>query len=177
MFFNILFPFKYTLEYGPAWHHQGWPYQRQGSSLYLDQPIRDRSKFLIIIIPLPVEGLYCKRPIQCLASSKNIDPPPPHRHRPASVYPLWCGGRTHSLDGEGVGVNSSEFGRRQTLLCICKNFVPLAIDCLLQCPGDHIDDTGLTKRLLDLAGVARQLYVAAGRCLYTVKQPCPFRFA
>jgi hypothetical protein len=35
---------------------------------------------------------------------QNIDPRPPHR--PASVYPrLWCGGRTHSLGGEGVGVN------------------------------------------------------------------------
>jgi hypothetical protein len=33
----------------------------------------------------PVEGLYCKRPIQCLASSKLLTPPPPHR--PASLYP------------------------------------------------------------------------------------------
>jgi hypothetical protein len=39
---------------------------------------------------------------------QNIDPPTPNR--PASV----CGGRTHSLGGEGGGVN---FGRRQTLLC------------------------------------------------------------
>ncbi len=33
----------------------------------------------------------------------NIDPTPPHR--PARLYPprLWCGGRTHSLGGEGVG--------------------------------------------------------------------------
>jgi hypothetical protein len=31
---------------------------------------------------------------------QNIDPHAPHR--PASVYPrLWCGGRTHSLGGEG----------------------------------------------------------------------------
>jgi len=53
---------------------------------------------------LHVEGLYCKRPIQCLASSKILTPPPPHC--PASVYPpprLWCGGRTHSLGGKGVG--------------------------------------------------------------------------
>ncbi len=52
-----------------------------------------------------VEWLYCKRPIQCLASSELLNPTP---HRPASVivYPplrLWCGGRTHSLVGEGVG--------------------------------------------------------------------------
>ncbi len=36
---------------------------------------------------------------------QNIDPLPPHR--PASVYLpppcLWCGGRTHSLGGEGGG--------------------------------------------------------------------------
>jgi hypothetical protein len=46
---------------------------------------------------------------------QNIDPQPPHR--PASVYPprLWCGGKTHSLGGEGVG--GQYFGRRQTLLC------------------------------------------------------------
>jgi hypothetical protein len=32
-----------------------------------------------------VEGLYCKRPIQCLASSELLTPHPPHG--PASVYP------------------------------------------------------------------------------------------
>jgi hypothetical protein len=32
-----------------------------------------------------VEGLYCKRPIQCLASSEILTPPPPHR--PPNVYP------------------------------------------------------------------------------------------
>jgi hypothetical protein len=44
-------------------------------------------------------------------------PPPPPR--------LWCGGRTHSLGGEGVGVQY--FGRCQTQICtllyICKYFV------------------------------------------------------
>jgi hypothetical protein len=45
---------------------------------------------------------------------QNIDPPTPHR--PASVYPpplsrLWCGERTHSLGGEGVGVNILEDSR------------------------------------------------------------------
>jgi hypothetical protein len=47
---------------------------------------------------------------------RNIDPPSPHRQ--ASVYPpaFGAGGGTHSLGGEGVGVNSS-VGRRQTLLC------------------------------------------------------------
>ncbi len=33
-----------------------------------------------------VEGLYCKRSIQCLASSEILTPTPPHR--PASVYPI-----------------------------------------------------------------------------------------
>ncbi len=41
-----------------------------------------------------VERLYCKRPIQCLASSKIFP------HCPASV---WGGGRTHSLGGQGGG--------------------------------------------------------------------------
>jgi hypothetical protein len=55
----------------------------------------------------------CKRPILCLASSKILKilttrPP----HHPAS---LWCGERTHSLVGKGVG--GQYFGRRQTLLC------------------------------------------------------------
>jgi hypothetical protein len=36
-----------------------------------------------------VERLYCKRPIQCLASSKILTPPP---HRPASVYAFGAGG-------------------------------------------------------------------------------------
>ncbi len=47
---------------------------------------------------------YCKRPILWLASSKILTPPPLPTHRPDSVYPrLWCGGRTHTLGGEGGG--------------------------------------------------------------------------
>ncbi len=50
-----------------------------------------------------VEGLYCKRPIQCLASSEILTPHPPHR--PASVYPppLWCGGRDTLARGRRGG--------------------------------------------------------------------------
>jgi hypothetical protein len=49
-----------------------------------------------------VDGLYCKRPIQCLASSEILTPTP---SPPGECVParLWCGGRTHSLGGEGVG--------------------------------------------------------------------------
>jgi hypothetical protein len=35
---------------------------------------------------------------------QNIDPPPPHRRARRVCTPrLWCGGRTHSLGGEGGG--------------------------------------------------------------------------
>jgi hypothetical protein len=64
----------------------------------------------------PVEGSNCKRPIQCLASSKILTPHPLTAQWVECVPPrLWCGGRTHSLGGEGVG--GQYFGRRQTLLC------------------------------------------------------------
>jgi hypothetical protein len=55
-------------------------------------------------ILIPVERLYCKRPIQCLAFSKILTP---HRLTARRVCtPLWCGGRTHSLGGEGGGGGS-----------------------------------------------------------------------
>ncbi len=48
---------------------------------------------------------------------RNIDPPPHFLTARRVCTPrLWCGGRTHSLGGEGVG-GSIQFGRRQTLLC------------------------------------------------------------
>ncbi len=63
---------------------------------------------------------------------QNIDPPIPSP--PASVYPpppptprLWCGGRTHSLGGEGWGVNSSEDAKHCSVLYICKNFVVASV--------------------------------------------------
>jgi hypothetical protein len=54
---------------------------------------------------------------------RNIDPPTPSP--PGECVPprLWCGGRTHSLGGEGVGVNSSEDVRHCSVLYICKYFV------------------------------------------------------
>ncbi len=47
-------------------------------------------------ILVPVERLYCKRPIQCLASSKILTPPPPST-------PSRPGGGPYSLGGEGGG--------------------------------------------------------------------------
>ncbi len=56
-----------------------------------------------------VEGLYCKRQVQCQILTPTPSPP-------SECVPLrlWCGGRIHSLGGEGEG---SIVGRRQTLLC------------------------------------------------------------
>ncbi len=70
-----------------------------------------------------VEGLYCKRPIQCLASSEILTPPPPHR--PASVYhrAFGAGGGHTRLVERGWGVNSSEDARHCSVLYICKYFV------------------------------------------------------
>ncbi len=82
-----------------------------------------------------VKRLYCKRPIQCLASSKKLTPPPPHR--PANVSPpaFDAGGGHIRWVEMGVGGQYLDFGRRQTQLCtvlyicfylvdytICKNF-------------------------------------------------------
>ncbi len=65
-----------------------------------------------------VEGLYCKRPIQCLASSEILTPHPPHR--PVSVYPPAFGaggGHTRWVE-RGWGVNSSEDARHCSVLYI-----------------------------------------------------------
>ncbi len=70
-----------------------------------------------------VEGLYCKRPIQCLASSELLTPHPLTRRVCTPPPRLWYGGRTHSLGGEGVGVNSLEDARHCSVLYICNYFV------------------------------------------------------
>jgi hypothetical protein len=73
---------------------------------------------------LAEERLYCKRPIQCLASSKILTP-----HRPASVYPAAFsagGGHTRWVE-RGWGVNSLEDARPCSALYICKYFVLLAL--------------------------------------------------
>ncbi len=65
-----------------------------------------------------VEGLYCKMPIQCLASSEILTSPPPTPHRQASVYPPVFGaggGHTRWVE-RGWGVNSSEDARYCSVL-------------------------------------------------------------
>ncbi len=81
----------------------------------------------------PVERLYFKMPIQCLASSKILThiPSPPGECVPWLPSRLWCGGRTHSLGGERVGGNILEDARHYSVLYICKYFMvdPLATPC------------------------------------------------
>jgi hypothetical protein len=71
-----------------------------------------------------VEGLYCKRPIQCLASSEILTPHP-LTARQVCTPPLWCGGRTHSLGGGGGGgsIVRKTLDTACSVLYICKNFV------------------------------------------------------
>jgi hypothetical protein len=75
-----------------------------------------------------VEGLYCNRPIQCLASSEILTPPPaaPHRQRVCTPSPPPAfgagGGHTRWVES-GWGVNSSEDARHCSVLYKCKYFV------------------------------------------------------
>jgi hypothetical protein len=79
---------------------------------------------------IPLERLYCKRPILCLASSKILTSHLPHR--PASVYtpgrvctpfPLGAGGGHICWVERGVGVIILEDARHSSVLYICKYFV------------------------------------------------------
>jgi hypothetical protein len=64
---------------------------------------------------------------------QNIDPPPPSL--PGECVPShhWCGGRTHSLGGEGVGVNSLEGARHCSVLYLCKYFAALCVNLGPEC--------------------------------------------
>jgi hypothetical protein len=80
-------------------------------------------------LPLIVEGLYCKRPIQCLVSSEILTPPPLTARRVCTTLAVcvlagWRG---------GGGVNSLEDARHCSVLYICKYFVPLVMPyfCML----------------------------------------------
>jgi hypothetical protein len=72
-----------------------------------------------------VERLYCKRPIQCLASSKILTPipSPPGECVPPPPPRLWCeGGHTRWVE-TGWGVNILEDARHSSVLYICQYFV------------------------------------------------------
>ncbi len=71
-----------------------------------------------------VEGLYCKMPIQCLASSKILIPHPPTARR-VCTPPSACGaGGGHTRWGErGWGFNILEDARHCSVLYMCKHFV------------------------------------------------------
>jgi hypothetical protein len=83
-----------------------------------------------------VEGLYCKRPIQCLASSKILTPHP-LTARSVST-PLWCGGRTHSWVERGWG-GSIVWKTPDTALysIICKYFVKYSPCSGSNCISNH----------------------------------------
>jgi hypothetical protein len=69
---------------------------------------------------------------------RNIDPRTPLTARRVYTPRLWCGGRTHSLGGEGWGVNSSEDARHCSVLYICKYFVAKVLEKELI--GDQVED-------------------------------------
>jgi hypothetical protein len=73
-----------------------------------------------------VEGLYCKRPIQCLASSEILTPTPspPGEWSPPA---FGAGGGHIRWVERGWVVNSSEDARHCSVLYILKYFVVLII--------------------------------------------------
>ncbi len=78
--------------------------------LTLASPLLYNSQRFAQNIYILVEGLYCKVPIQCLASSEMYPPPPA----------FGTGGGHTRLVEWGWGVNSSEDSRHCSVLYICK---------------------------------------------------------
>jgi hypothetical protein len=75
---------------------------------------------------LYVKGLYCKRPIQCLAFSEILTPHPLTARQVCTPPPLRCGGEDTLAKGRGGGgVNSLKDARHCSVLYICKYFVGL----------------------------------------------------
>jgi hypothetical protein len=68
-------------------------------------------------LPETVEGLYCKRPIQCLVSSELLTPHPP-------AFGAGGGHTRWRERGWGGGVNSSEDARHCSVLYICNYIEP-----------------------------------------------------
>ncbi len=83
---------------------------------------------------LPVEGLYCKRLIQCLASSKILTPPHPlSARRVCNTYPPPLVRGEDTLAGWREGGGSIVWKTPDTALysIICKYFVLLPVISLL----------------------------------------------
>ena len=75
-----------------------------------------------------VEGLYCKRPIQCLASSEILTPHPSTPGVHCTPPPAFGAGGGHTRWVErGWGVNSSEDARH------CSVLVPVLADGGVEC--------------------------------------------
>jgi hypothetical protein len=73
-------------------------------------------------------GLYCKRPIQCLASSEILTPHPLTTRRVCTLPPPPLVRGEYTLAGwrGGGGVNISEDARYCSVLYICKYFCGLS---------------------------------------------------
>jgi hypothetical protein len=83
----------------------------------------------------PVEGLYCKRPIQCLASSKMFTPPPTPSPHGECVPPAFGAGGGHTRWVErGWGVSVLEDARH----CSCSTYV--SILCAWPRPSSPVPD-------------------------------------
>jgi hypothetical protein len=78
---------------------------------------------------VPVERLYCKRPILCLASSKILTPHPLTARRVCTPPSLVRGEDTLAGWRGGWGVNILEDARHSSVLYICKYFVGVPV-CL-----------------------------------------------
>ncbi len=79
-----------------------------------------------------VERLYCKSPTLCLASSKILNPHPPHRPASACVpLPLEWGEDTLAGWRGGWGGHILEDARHSSVLYICKYFVMRCSDIIV----------------------------------------------
>jgi hypothetical protein len=123
-----------------------------------------------------VEGLNCKRPIQCLASSKiwTPAPSPPGECVPPPPPPprLWCRGEDTLAGWRGGawGVNILEDARHCSVLYICKYFVhsmPFHLKLVFSLPAGG--KRGVSRRWVERRGVARGCWQAGEwRLLYTL---------
>ncbi len=87
--------------------------------------------FTTVMWGVGVEGLYCKRPIKCLASSEILTPHPPSPPGECALCtlpPLVRREDTLARGRGGGGVNGgSEDARHCSVLYICKYFVEKTI--------------------------------------------------